>query len=42
VCSAVEEVGFQLGEAGQHLGVDVQHRAPDTGFSELPGRPVIR
>ena len=35
VCSAGEEVGLQLREAGQHLGIDVQHRAADAGVLVL-------
>ncbi|MFC9431995.1 hypothetical protein [Streptomyces sp. NPDC056987] len=26
---ALQEVGFQLGEPGEHLGIDVEHRAAD-------------
>ncbi|MET4648230.1 hypothetical protein ABID95_008000 [Streptomyces atratus] len=36
-CSAVEEVGLQLRETGQHLGVDMQHRASDAGVLVLAG-----
>lgn len=34
-CSAVEEIGFELREAVQHLGVDVEHRAADAGVFVL-------
>ncbi|WP_030988902.1 hypothetical protein [Streptomyces sp. NRRL WC-3744] len=30
---ALQEVGFQLGEPGEHLGIDVEHRAADAGVS---------
>ncbi|MFD8221760.1 hypothetical protein ACFV2U_51050 [Streptomyces sp. NPDC059697] len=29
------EVFLDLVEAGQHLGIDAEHRAADAGFSEL-------
>lgn len=34
LCPSLEKVDFQLGESGEHLGVDVEHRAADAGFSQ--------
>ncbi|WP_189111645.1 hypothetical protein [Streptomyces camponoticapitis] len=38
--SSAEQVLFQLDEAGQHLGVDVEHRAADASVFVLAGCPV--
>ena len=29
LCPGLQEVGFEFGEPGEHLGVDVEHRAAD-------------
>lgn len=43
VLPPVEEVLLKLVQAGQHLRVDIQHRAADAGFSELrePVSPCV-
>ncbi|WP_164837819.1 hypothetical protein [Streptomyces sp. B27] len=40
--AAGQEVLLDLVEAGQHLGVDAEHRAADAGFSELRGESDSR
>jgi hypothetical protein len=35
LCPALQKIGFQLGESGEHLGVDVEHRAANAGVFVL-------
>ncbi|MGW2137705.1 hypothetical protein ACWCW2_17060 [Streptomyces sp. NPDC001773] len=39
LCAALQKVGFQLGESGEHLGVDVEHWAADVPLAELVWAP---
>jgi hypothetical protein len=35
----VEEIGLELAQAGEHLGVDVEHGAADAGVRVVAGVP---